>query len=331
MGVQRSVGLIVSIAALLVVCAASVLIGAKGLSWDELIHALTSPTGTATDQIIWDLRVPRTTVGIIVGAALGAAGALIQALTRNPLGDPGILGVSAGASLFVLLGVVVFGAATAAGYMWFAFLGAFVATAAVYLIGVIGTRGVDHVRMTIAGVALGAVLVGISTTITLLNPAAFKLMRGWEAGSFVERGADVYLPVLGFVVVGLVLAIALAHPLNALGLGDDLALALGAGVPATRSLTVLAITLLAGGATAIAGPIGFVGLMVPHVARWIVGPDQRWIIPFSIVLAPTLLLVADIVGRVILAPSEVPVGIVTAFIGAPVLIALVRRARVSAL
>ncbi|WP_458040520.1 MULTISPECIES: iron chelate uptake ABC transporter family permease subunit [Bacteria] len=328
---RRSIGLLLSVLALLVVCIGSILIGAKGLSWAELSHALTSPTGTATDQIIWDLRFPRTIVGIIVGAALGAAGALIQALTRNPLGDPGILGVNAGASLFVLLGIVLFGATTTVGYMGFAFAGALVATGAVYLIGATSARGIDHVRMTIAGVALGAVLTGIGAAITLLNPRAFNLMRGWEAGSFVERGTEVYLPVLGFVLIGVIVALALAHPLNALGLGDELASSLGAGVPGTRILTVVAITLLAGGATAIAGPIAFVGLMVPHVARWIVGPDQRWIIPFSLVLAPTLLLFADIVGRVAIAPGEVPVGIVTAFIGAPALIALVRRAKASAL
>ncbi|MFB2600283.1 FecCD family ABC transporter permease [Herbiconiux sp. P17] len=328
---RRAAGLVLALAALLVACTLSILVGSKTLAFDDIVHALTAYTGTPADQIVIELRVSRTIVAIIVGAALGVAGALIQALTRNPLGDPGILGVDAGAAFFVAIAVGVVGVGTAAGYLWWALGGALLATVVVYLIGATGQRGIDPIRMTLAGVALAAVLTGLTTTMMLIDPIAFNKLRGWDAGSLVERGPDVYLPVLPFIVVGLVGSVVAAHPLNALGLGDDLAHSLGARVLRTRIVTVVAITLLAGGATAIAGPIVFVGLMVPHVARWIVGPDQRWIIPYSLVLAPTLVLVSDVVGRVVIAPSEVPVGIVTAFVGAPVLIALVRRTRASSL
>ncbi|MDO9398150.1 MAG: iron chelate uptake ABC transporter family permease subunit [Herbiconiux sp.] len=328
---RRALGLTLAVLALVAACVLSILIGSKSLAFSDIVHALTAYTGTPADQIVVELRVSRTVVGLVVGAALGVAGALIQALTRNPLGDPGLLGVNAGAAFSVAIAVAAFGVTTAGGYLWFAFGGALVATVVVYLVGATGRRGLDPLRMTLAGVAVGAVLSGITTALILLDPLSFRALRGWDAGSFVERGPAVYLPVLPFVLAGLVLALAVAAPLNAIGLGEDLAASLGARVLRTRILTVLAITLLAGGATAVAGPIAFVGLMVPHLARWIVGPDQRWILPYSLVLAPTVLLVSDIVGRVVLAPGEVPVGIVTAFVGAPVLILLVRRSRMRAL
>ena len=328
---RRAFGLAAAVAALLAAVVLSVLIGSKQLAPDEIWHALTAYSGTEADQIIVDLRLPRTLVGIVTGIGLGVSGAVIQALTRNPLGDPGILGVNAGAGLFVALGVSLFGVAVPAQYLWFAFVGALVVTVLVYLVGSAGTGTADPVRLTLAGVAIAAVLTGITTAMTLLNDTLFKALRGWDAGSFVERGLDVVLPATPFVLAGLVIALFCARSLNAMGLGDDLASSLGTHIVRTRVLSVVAITLLAGGATAIAGPVAFVGLMVPHIARWIVGPDQRWILPYSAVLAPTVLLVSDIIGRVILWPSEVPVGVVTAFVGAPVLIFLVRRAKASTL
>jgi iron complex transport system permease protein len=238
--------------------------------------------------------------------------------------------VDAGAALFVAIGVLL-GARTPVQYLPFAFLGALVVTALVYVIGSAGRGGADPVRLTLAGVALAAVLSGITTAMMLLDPVTFRQLRGWNAGSFVERGLDVIMPALPFVLAGVVIALFSARSLNALALGDDLASSLGTRLATTRVLAVVAITLLAGGATAIAGPVGFVGLMVPHIARWIVGPDQRWIVAYSILIAPAVLLTSDVIGRVILWPSDVPVGIVTAFIGAPVLIHLVRRAKASAL
>jgi iron complex transport system permease protein len=308
----------------------SVFVGSTPVSTADVWRALTGPGGSATDLVVLDLRIPRTVAALVVGIGLGVSGALIQGLTRNPLGDPGILGVDAGAALFVAIGVLL-GAETPAQYLPYAFAGALVVTALVYVIGSAGRGGADPIRLTLAGVALAAVLTGITTAMMLLDPVTFRLLRGWNAGSFIERGFDVILPALPFVVIGVVIALFCARSLNAVALGDDLASSLGTRLMRTRILSVIAITLLAGAATAIAGPIGFVGLMVPHIARWIVGPDQRWIISYSIVIAPTVLLVSDVIGRIVLWPSDVPVGIVTAFVGAPVLIHLVRRAKASAL
>jgi iron complex transport system permease protein len=321
---RRAAGLALVVAALALAALLSVMVGSKQLLPAEILQALVAPTGSDVDRIVLELRLPRTLAAVVVGAALGVSGALIQAFTRNPLGDPGILGVNAGASLGVACGMTLFGTSVPAQHLGFAFVGALVATVVVLFIGAAG-RSADPVRLTLAGVAVAAVLSGITTAITLLDPGTFNQMRGWAAGTFVERDLDVVLPAVPVVGAGLVIALFCARSLNALGLGDDLASALGTHVGLTRALAVIAITLLAGAATAVAGPIGFVGLMVPHVARWMVGPDQRWILPYSAVLAPVVLLVSDVVGRVVLWPGEVPVGIVTAFVGAPVLIWLVRR------
>jgi len=323
-------GLAAAVGSLIVAVLLSIVVGSSRLGPDELWHALTAYSGTPADQIVVDLRLPRTVAALVVGAGLGVSGAVIQALTRNPLGDPGILGVDAGAGLFVAIGVLL-GATTAVQYLPFAFVGAFVVTVLVYLIGSAGRGAPDPIRLTLAGVALAAVLTGITSAMALLDPVTFNRLRAWNAGSFVERGFDVILPALPFAVVGVLLALLCARPLNTMGLGDDLASSLGTNIVRTRIISVVAITLLAGSATAIAGPVAFVGLMVPHIARWIVGPDQRWIIPYCIIIAPVVLLVSDVIGRIILWPSEVPVGVVTAFVGAPVLIHLVRRAKASSL
>jgi iron complex transport system permease protein len=329
-GRRRAIGLFVALIALAAAACLSIAIGSSTVSPAALVRALTTPDGSLTDQVVLDLRLPRTVAAVVVGVALGLAGALIQAFTRNPLGDPGILGVDAGAALFVTIGVGL-GAMSALQMLPWAFAGALVVTAVVSIIGAAGRSGPDPVRLTLAGVAVGAVLLGISQALMLLSPVTFARLRAWGAGSFVERGWDVVVPALPFVAAGIVVAFATARSLNALGLGDDLAASLGTRLVTTRALSIVAITVLAGSATAIAGPVGFVGLMAPHVARWIVGPDQRWILPYTMLLAPTLLLVADVIGRVALWPGEVPVGVVTAFIGAPVLIHLVRRARASTL
>lgn len=328
---RRAIGIAAAAGALLAVCVASIVLGSKSIPLDEVAGAFAHPgAGGENARIVLDLRLPRTVAGIVVGVALGVAGALIQALTRNPLGDPGLLGVDAGAAASVTVGVVVFGTVTPLQDLAFAVAGALVVTAAVAAIG--SVRGVaDPIRLTLAGMAVAAVLTGVTTALMLLNPDAFRRLRGWNAGSLVERGWDVVLPVAPFLAASALLALGLARALNSVGLGEEAAAALGVDVARTRLLSVVAITVLAGGATAIAGPIAFVGLMVPHVARWLTGPDQRRILLLSMLLAPTLMLVSDVVGRLVLAPGELPVGVVTAFVGAPVLIALARRARASAL
>jgi iron complex transport system permease protein len=323
--------LLVAVAVLVAVLIASIAIGSKDIAVQTVFDALFAYDDSDDHAIIQALRVPRTILGLAVGMALGMSGALIQALTRNPLADPGILGVNAGAAFFVVLAVGFFGVSSIQGYIWFAFLGAVVTTVVVYGIGSVGRTGATPVRLTLAGVAIGAVLGGISSGIQLLNPTTFDRLRQWGAGSLVAPGYETIWAVSPFIVVGLAIALIMARPLNAVALGDDLAAALGANIVRTRIWVVISTTLLAGAATAAAGPIGFVGLMVPHVARWIVGPDQRWIFAFTLVLSPVLLLTSDIVGRLVMRPGELQVGIVTAFVGAPVLILLARRRRVSGL
>ena len=328
---RRLVGVLVVAALLSFLLLLSIAVGSKDIPLGIVIDSLLQNSGQGDAYVIWDMRIPRTVVGLCVGIALGVAGALIQALTRNPLADPGILGVNAGAAFFVALGIAVFGVTSISGYVWFAFAGALVVTVAVYLIGSAGRGGADPVQLTLAGVALSAVLSGILTAMVLADPRTFDRMRSWNAGSIVGRGWDILLPVLPFLVIGVLLAAVAASALNAIALGDDLARSLGANITRTRILVIVAVTFLAGGATAIAGPIGFVGLMVPHITRWFTGPNQRWILAYTLLLAPSLVLAADIVGRIVIRPGELPVGIVTAFVGAPVLILLVRRKRASGL
>jgi iron complex transport system permease protein len=329
---RRILGWVLAALALVVAIAGSLTIGSRDIPLDVVWNALLHGSDSSSDAVVvLDLRIPRTVAGIAAGLALGVSGALIQAVTRNPLADPGILGVNAGAAFFVALAVGVLGVTAVEDYLWFAFLGAFAATVVVYAIGSTGRGAASPAKLTLAGVALGAVLAGITSAMLLSDPEAFNALQSWNAGSLQFRDWNVILPVVPFLLAGLVLAAAIARPLNAIALGDDVSLSLGVNVLLVRVLSVLAITVLAGGATAIAGPIAFVGLMVPHVARWIVGPDQRWIFAYTLLLAPLLLLVADILGRIALRPGELPVGIVTACLGAPVLIVLVRRARVSGL
>ncbi|MBT2474028.1 iron chelate uptake ABC transporter family permease subunit [Microbacterium sp. ISL-103] len=330
-GLRAVGGTIVLLVALALAVVLSLTVGANPLSPQAVWTTLQGGGTPETDYIVFDLRIPRTVTGIVAGVALGVAGALIQAFTRNPLADPGILGVNAGAALAVALGVTFLGLRDVSQFVWLAFLGALVVTVAVYLIGSSGRGSADPLRLTLAGVALGAVLSGLTTGLSLSDPDAFDSMRSWNAGSLLGRGVDVILPVLPFVVAGLVLALLLAPGLNAIGLGEDVARAQGANVVGIRVGVIAAVTLLAGAATALAGPISFIGLMVPHVIRWTFGVDQRIILPLSAVLAPVILLLADVLGRIIIAPAEVPVGIVAAFVGAPVLIVLARRRRASAL
>lgn len=327
----RLTGLLICLAVLLVTVLASIAVGSRDIPLPTVIDALLAYDDSNDHAIVQTLRLPRTVLGLLVGAALGISGALIQALTRNPLADPGILGVNAGASFFVLIAVGYFGLTSLQSYIWFAFLGAIVTTVMVYAVGSSGRNGATPVTLTLAGVAIGAILGGVSTALTLLNPTAFDRMRFWAAGALSGGTYEAVTTVAPFIIVGLLLAAVMARPLNAVALGDDLAKSLGANILRVRSVVVIAVTLLAGGATAAAGPIGFVGLMVPHVARWIVGPDQRWIMAYTLVLAPVLLLVSDIVGRIVMRPGEIQVAIVTAFIGAPVLILLARRRKVSGL
>ncbi|MGV9557937.1 FecCD family ABC transporter permease [Streptomyces sp. NPDC003401] len=324
----RSLGLLVSVAVLLLVAVASVAIGAKELSLDQVWHGLFQDTGTYGDVVVGE-RVSRTVLGLLVGAALGLSGTVLQALTRNPLADPGLLGINAGASAAVVTAITYFGVTSVSGYVWFAFLGAATVGALVWFLG--GSRGATPVRLALAGTALSAALFGYVQAVMIMDKVALARMRFWTVGSLTSATNDTIWRVLPFLAVGTLLSFALARPLNAMAMGDDTARALGAHLNRTRALSMLAATVLCGAATAACGPIVFVGLMVPHVVRSFTGPDLRWIMPYAAVLSPVLLLGSDVIGRVVARPSEVQVGIVTALIGGPVFIHLVRRRRTAQL
>ncbi|MER0245824.1 iron chelate uptake ABC transporter family permease subunit [Streptomyces sp. HSW2009] len=321
----RGGGLLVLTGLLLALVVLSTWVGAKDTSLPEVWRALWSDDGSYTTEVIRELRLPRTLVGLMAGAGLGAAGAIMQSLTRNPLADPGLLGVNAGASAAVVFGLGVVGVSGYPTLVWFSFAGAAVTTVVVYVLGASGRGGASPVRLALAGAAISASLSGLIAGLTVFDAATYDYLRFWMVGSLAGRSSDLVPQMLPFVLVGLVIAVLLARPLNALALGDDLGRALGAKIARTRLLGVVAVTLLTGTATAAAGPIGFVGLVIPLVARWCTGPDLRWVLPYSMLLAPCLLLTADIVGRVVLPQGELEVGAVTAVIGAPVFIAMVRR------
>jgi iron complex transport system permease protein len=327
----RLIALVCAVGLLATASFASLFVGSRGLEPGVVLDALFRPDGSPEHVVIQSLRIPRTVLGVLVGAALGVGGALIQAFTRNPLADPGILGVNAGAGFAIVLGSAAFGLTSVALSLPFAFLGAILTTLAVYGIARRGGGGATPLRLTLVGIALAAVLGGISSTLALMDPDTFDRMRYWGAGTLANRPDGTIVAVTPFIVVGLVIALLLARSLNAFALGDELAQSLGARLNRVRILTIVAVTLLCGAATAAAGPIAFIGLMVPHAVRWLTGPDQRWILPFSMVLAPVLLLASDMIGRLVVYPGELQVGIVVAFLGAPVLMYLVRRTRGSAL
>ncbi|MFT4082116.1 MAG: iron chelate uptake ABC transporter family permease subunit [Nocardioides sp.] len=327
---RRLLALAAAVAVLALLSVASILLGSALLSPGEVWHALTTPDGSVNRSTVVGLRVPRTELGVIVGAALGVAGALMQGLTRNPLADPGILGVNAGAGFAVALGVVAFGVTRIQQYLPFAFLGAIGAAVLVYAIAAGGRAGPTPLRLTLVGVALGAVLTGISRTLALLDEQTFDRMRFWNAGTIADRPAGTIGTIWPWVVAGLVLAALCLPALNTMALGDDVATSMGVPVPLVRAGVILSVTLLCGAATAAVGPIAFLGLMVPHAVRFVTGPDLRWVVAFTVVVAPALLLLADIVGRLIVYPAELQVGVVVSLIGAPVLVALVRRSRVVA-
>ncbi|ORM31835.1 iron chelate uptake ABC transporter family permease subunit [Williamsia sp. 1135] len=317
---------------LVIVMLASIALGSRAVPLGEVWHAFTNMDPTNNDHlVVRDQRVPRTLIGLMVGVSLGVGGAVMQGLTRNPLADPGLLGVDGGASLCVVVGIGYLGAVAAGQYVWFALFGTAVASLAVYAIGASGREGVTPVKLALAGAALSAAFTSVVTALLLLDPKTFDNYRFWVVGSLSGRDMSTLLAVLPFLVVGLILALAMGRFLNALALGDDVARGLGQRVGAARGLGAVVIVLLCGGATAVAGPISFVGLTVPHVARIFVGADHRWILPYSAVLGAILILGADTIGRLIARPGEIEVGIITALVGAPVFIFLVRRSRMAQL
>ncbi|MEV4749545.1 iron chelate uptake ABC transporter family permease subunit [Streptosporangium sp. NPDC049248] len=325
---KRLAGLCLLGGLLLLAVLAGIVIGAKQIPPDQALAGVFSPDGSENALIIQELRLPRTLLGVAVGAALGLAGALMQALTRNPLAEPGLLGVNGGAAVAVVAVIGLFRVDDVLVYVWAAFLGAAGAALLVYLIGSRGRSGATPARLVLAGAGINAVFSSLSAGMMLLSPRSFNGFRFWQVGSLSGRDLAVFMRIGPFLLAGTVLALCLARPLNALALGEDTGRALGARPGLTRALGALAVVVLCGAATAAVGPIAFIGLAVPFVVRALVGPDQRWVLSYSLLLAPVLLLAADVAGRVVAAPGELETGIVTAFLGAPLLALMVRRGRV---
>lgn len=324
--VLLSVGLLVALGLLALACGLSVAVGAKSVPLGEVWTAWLHPDDGYTSAVVQS-RLSRTALGLLAGAALAVAGAVIQGLTRNPLGDPGLLGVNAGASASVVV-VTALAGSTAGRTVWAALPGALLATVAVYVIGSGGPRGrATPVRLVLAGAAISAVLLAFVQAVALANTDVFVSYRFWVIGSLAGRPEDTVGLVLPFVAVGLLLAAVLPRGLNALALGDETATSLGLNAGRTRVLGAASATVLAAAAVAAVGPVAFVGLAVPHVVRSFTGSDHRWLLPYCAVLGPVLLLGADVVGRVVARPGELMVGVVTAFLGAPFLIAAVHRGR----
>ncbi len=312
-------------AAVVVAFAASVLVGSNPVPPSAVLDP-----GHAEHAIV-QARLPRTFLAMAVGAALGLAGALMQGLTRNPLADPGILGVNAGASFAMVVGLGVFGVSSLHAFLWIAFAGAAVTMVAVHLLASFGRDGATPVKLVIAGAALSAALMSWTSGVLLTDRQTMEAFRYWQVGTVGGRDFDVLLTGLPFLAVGVVVALAGARLLNALALGDDLARGLGRNLTRDRLVVGSACVLLAGAATALAGPVAFVGLIVPHAVRAVVGPDHRRVLPLSLLVGAVLVTVADTVGRVVLPPTEVQVGIMTAVVGVPFFLGLVRRGRLGAL
>ncbi|MGP3977590.1 FecCD family ABC transporter permease [Streptomyces sp. 8N114] len=294
--------------------------------WDALLHGGHSNSA----EVVRTLRVPRTLVGVMVGAALGLAGTVMQGLTRNPIAEPGILGVSQGAGAGVLCAIAFAGVHSLSGYVWFGFVGAGVAAVAVYAVAARGRGGATPVKLALSGAAVNALLVALVSGILTTRAAALDEFRFWQVGSLSDRDATIAGQVWPFLVAGALLVFSVARGLDALALGDDMARGLGQRVAAVRIVGGLGATVLTGTGVAAAGPIAFVGLAVPHMARALVGTGHRWLLPMAALLGPVVLLVSDVVGRLVMPPGEVPAGVMTALVGAPFLVALVRRRAVAA-
>ncbi|MFE5737754.1 FecCD family ABC transporter permease [Streptomyces celluloflavus] len=327
----RRLGLtVVALLALLLAVLFSLAVGSRQFAPSEVLHALLYGGDSDVAQVVRYLRLPRTLIGLMVGAALAMAGTVMQGITRNPIADPGILGISQGASVGVVLALSFAGIHTLTGYVWFAFAGAGIASVVVYAIASSGRGGATPVKLALSGAAINALLVSVTMAVLTTKAAALDEFRFWQVGSLSGRDAEVAGQIWPFLLVGAVLVLSVARGLDALALGEDVARGLGQKVATVRIVGGLGATILTGAGVAAAGPIAFVGLAVPHLARAVVGSDHRWLLPMAALLGPVIVLVSDTIGRIVFPPSEVPAGVMTALIGVPFLVTLVRRKAVAA-
>lgn len=329
---RRVVGLGTLVVILVIAGAVSLAVGARALSPAEVWHGLfAAPDSdqrlTEIRLIVQTVRVPRTVLAIVAGIALGVGGALIQGYTRNPIADTGLLGVNTGASFAVVSVIALFGFTDPFQYVWFAFLGAAAAGIVVFGLASVGRGAGNPLTLALAGQGVAVFLAAMTTAVALSDKESLNALRFWNAGSVAGVGFDVIWPVTGFIVVGLVLALTTLPAINLLNLGDDVARGLGVNIALSRTIGITAITLLAGAATAACGPIAFLGLMVAHVARYLTGPDYRWLVPYAGLLGAVILLVCDIVGRLVVRPSELDAGVLVALLGAPFFAVLVWRGK----
>lgn len=322
---KRSAVLVLGALLLGVAVAASLAIGARSIPLGEVWAALLGELTGDNAVIVRDMRLPRTIVGIEVGVALAVAGAMMQTLTRNPIAEPRILGISAGASAGVVVAIALLGVGTLGGWIWFGLLGAGLAGTLVFTIAARAREGANPVNLALAGAAIDAGLGALIYGLLSIDAATYDQFRFWVVGALSGRTPQMALQVLPFVLAGLVLAAIAARGLDALSLGDDVARGLGHRVGRVRIAAGAASILLTGAAVAVAGPIAFVGLAVPHAARALVGTGHRWVLPVSALFGAALVLSADVLGRVLFPPGEVPAGVITALVGAPVLLWAVRR------
>ncbi|MEH2413137.1 FecCD family ABC transporter permease [Nostoc sp.] len=320
----RILSLVVAILLLLLGIFASIAYGAADISTCQILTAFTNFDDSTEHIIIRSIRLPRTLIASMVGASLAIAGALMQGLTQNPLAAPGILGINAGAALAVVVMVFGLGISSPALITLVAFLGALLAAIAVYSLGSLGQGGTTPLKLTIAGAALTALLSSISTGVLILSERTLEEVRFWLAGSLAGLNFNLFLTVLPWMIVGLLTAFALSRQINILSLGESVATGLGQQTGWIKLATASSIVILAGSAVALAGPIGFVGLVIPHLARGVMGVDYRWVLPCAAVFGADLLVWADLAARWLIRPQELPVGVMTAMLGAPFLLYLVR-------
>ncbi|MEV8425599.1 FecCD family ABC transporter permease [Streptomyces niveus] len=329
---RRVMGVGALVVILVIAGAVSLAVGARALSPTDVWHGLFGPPDpdqrlTEIRLIVRTVRIPRTVLAVVAGIALGVGGALIQGYTRNPIADTGLLGVNAGASFAVVTVIAVFGFTNPFQYVWFAFVGAGAAGVVVFGLASIGRGAGNPLTLALAGQGVTVFLGAMTTAVSLSDQKSLNALRFWNSGSVAGVGFDIIWPVTAFIAVGLVLALITLPALNLLNLGDDVARGLGVNIALSRTIGIVAITLLAGAATAACGPIAFLGLMVAHIARYLTGPDYRWLVPYAGLLGAVVLLVSDILGRLVVRPGELDSGVVVALIGAPFFAGLVWRGK----